>query len=257
MLRNGCILMFPMGTQWLVLVPTQRNLHLWIREGICYTFYIPDDTEPYSINVYRIDNDDPIDNDAYLDDNYSTLDNDLCGRWRSYDGSALTLESSGYATTVFQFWNVLNDKPDSVTWEASNGRLTLYAHHTLGYYWIIGEGTRFDTETEELYLKEITSSNTPYSTVPTYAGYYQDGDYYRVKTGNKDLVGTWTNNTREWIFNSDGTGQLGTNPMTWWATETELYYSPVESRAYDYTVSGDTLTIFFNDGAKAYTRVGD
>ena len=229
----------------------------WIREGICYTFYIPDDTEPYSINVYRIDNDDPIDNDAYLDDNYSTLDNDLCGRWRSYDGSALTLESSGYATTVFQFWNVLNDKPDSVTWEASNGRLTLYAHHTLGYYWIIGEGTRFDTETEELYLKEITSSNTPYSTVPTYAGYYQDGDYYRVKTGNKDLVGTWTNNTREWIFNSDGTGQLGTNPMTWWATETELYYSPVESRAYDYTVSGDTLTIFFNDGAKVYTRVCD
>lgn len=104
---------------------------------------------------------------------------------------------------------------------------------------------------------EAVKNNEEYSTVPTYAGYYQDGDYYRVKTGNKDLVGTWTNNTREWIFNSDGTGQLGTNPMTWWATETELYYSPVESRAYDYTVSGDTLTIFFNDGAKVYTRVGD
>ena len=41
-----------------------------------------------------------------------------------------------------------------------------------------------------------------------------DGDYYRVRTGNKDLVGTWTNNTREWIFNSDGTGQLGTNTIS-------------------------------------------
>lgn len=229
----------------------------WIRNGICYTFYIPDDTEEsYSINVYRIDDDDPIDNDAYLGDegnygSYSNLDSSLVGRWRSYDGSALTLESSGYATTVFQFWNRLLNKPDSVTWDASNGQLTLYAHSQEEYYWIIEEETYFDMETDRLYLNRITPYNTATSA-------YYDVSYSRERTSTTDLAGTWdVTYDRALTLNSDGTGQLGGLPMTWEATDTELYFYPIESRIYDYTVSGDTLTIFFNDGAKVYTRVGD
>ena len=76
----------------------------WSIGDLSYTFHVStDDYIADIIEVSKIDTDEPIDNDAYLGDNYPILDYDLCGRWRIYGGSALTLKSSGYATTVFQF----------------------------------------------------------------------------------------------------------------------------------------------------------
>ena len=106
----------------------------WIREGICYTFYIPDDTEPYSINVYRIDNDNPIDNDAYLgsEGNYGTygnLDSALVGRWRSFDGGTLQFDDNGMISSCdFNCWSLVGENPNRVYWETSNGRVSCSAY---------------------------------------------------------------------------------------------------------------------------------
>lgn len=72
--------------------------------------------------------------------NQAELDPDLIGRWRSLSGSAITLNDGGTVSEVFSFWNSLNRTPDSVTWEASNGRLILTAYRNIEYKYAIGEG---------------------------------------------------------------------------------------------------------------------
>lgn len=236
----------------------------WNIDGLSYTFYIPDDEDiADTIEVTKIDTDDPVDNDAFLGDDgnygsYVNLDSALVGRWRSYDGSALALNDSGGVDTVFQFWNTMNGNPEYVTWEASNGRLTLYGHYTVGCYWIIGEMDNMGATMEMLYMKEITANNEPYNSVPDLGTYQYDYYYFREKIGT-GLIGAWTSRTGlDLIFYADGTGMVGNNYLTWWSDdETMLYYYPVQAKSYDYTVSGDTLTVFFSDGSKIYTRVGD
>lgn len=184
----------------------------------------------------------------------NVLDSDLIGRWRSYDGNALTLEDGGTVSKVFSFWNSLNSDPDSVTWEAANGRLTLTAHRSYEYHWAIGEGSKHidgvEVETDELSLNKYG--------IPNASAY---GDYYRVKTSSTDLTGTWEagSNTLSgaYVFYADGTGMIGNNPLTWYADDTTLNCWVEEKKFYDYTVYGDVLTIYFSNGSEIYTKVGN
>lgn len=187
--------------------------------------------------------------------NQPEMDSELMGRWRSYDGNALTLNDNGTVSDVFSFWNSLNRNPDSVTWEASNGRLILTAIYNTEYKYALGEGRRRingeDVITDELNLDR--------SRIPE-AGEY--GYYYREKTGSTDLTGTWIHNDSNGLggnieFYADGTGMIGDNRLTWYADEANLYYTAEQKAAFDYTVSGDVLTIFFSDGSRVYTKVGN
>ncbi len=166
-----------------------------------------------------------------------------------------TFNDNGTVSEVFAFWNSLNAQPDSVTWEASNGCLILNAHRNVQFKYAIGEGKRRingeDVVTDEL--------NLDMSRIPEASEY---GYYYREKTSSTDLAGIWIHNDSKGLggnieFYADGTGMIGSNALTWYADESTLYYSPEEMAAFDYTVSGDVLTIFFSDGSEIYTRVGN
>lgn len=220
----------------------------WFYDGYSILLGLDSDGLPGKAEIWK---------ENSLDDEYNQpeLDSALIGRWRSYDGKALTLGDDGTVSEVFSFWNSLNRKPDSVTWEASNGRLILTARRNSEYTYAIGEGKRYinheEVETDELSLGR--------SSVPEASAY---GDYYREKTSSTDLSGIWihdgsTGLSGDFEFYADGTGMIGSNALTWYADETTLNYTTNEKAAFDYTVTGDVLTIFFSDGSEVYTRVGN
>ena len=227
----------------------------WVREGICYTFYIPDDTEPYSINVYRIDNDDPIDNDAYLGDegNYGTygnLDSALVGRWRSFDGGTLQFDDNGMISSCdFNCWSLVGDTPDRVYWEADNGRVTCSAY--------------FDEDVTYKIAGPSSGSEMEYITFSSNSRHR----YERASGENGDgIIGKWVsveNSIWSYQFNADGTGlDNGTRPITWQAYTTDdganaVRYSLLDSTYFDYTVEGDSLVVFLSDSSRVYTKVGN
>ena len=228
----------------------------WIRNGICYTFYIPDDTkEPYSINVYRIDDDDPIDNDAYLGDegNYGTygnLDSALVGRWRSFDGGTLQFDDNGMISSCdFNCWSLVGDTPDRVYWEADNGRVTCSAY--------------FDEDVTYKIAGPSSGSEMEYITFSSNSRHR----YERASGENGDgIIGKWVsveNSIWSYQFNADGTGlDNGTRPITWQAYTTDdganaVRYSLLDSTYFDYTVEGDSLVVFLSDSSRVYTKVGN
>lgn len=228
----------------------------WIRNGICYTFYIPDDTkEPYSINVYRIDDDDPIDNDAYLGDegNYGTygnLDSALVGRWRSFDGGTLQFDDNGMISSCdFNCWSLVGDTPDRVYWETDNGRVTCSAY--------------FDEDVTYKIAGPSSGSEMEYITFSSNSRHR----YERASGENGDgIIGKWVsveNSIWSYQFNADGTGlDNGTRPITWQAYTTDdganaVRYSLLDSTYFDYTVEGDSLVVFLSDSSRVYTKVGN
>lgn len=185
------------------------------------------------------------------EDDFKISDPSLVGRWRTYEGDTLELDEYGTAPTVFTFWGVLNGKPDSVTWEASNGYLILSAHYSTEQRWEIrprGNIDGHEAVTDELFLRD--------EDIPKDETY---GEYYREHTGNEGLSGVWKSRQMlvDLILYEDGTGMMGEHMLTWEADETTFYCYPVIEKAYDYIVSGDTLTIFFSDGSRTYVKVGD
>ncbi len=228
----------------------------WIRNGICYTFYIPDDTEEsYSINVYRIDDDDPIDNDAYLGDegNYGTygnLDSALVGRWRSNDGGTLQFDDNGMISSCdFNCWSMVGDTPDWVYWEAANGRVTCSAYFDENVTYTI-TGPSNGSVTEHIAF----SSNRRHR-------------YERASEENGDgIIGKWVsveNSIWSFQFNSDGTGMYNGKYSFTWNTYTvddgssALNYILLDSSFFDYSVSGNALTVFLSDSSRVYTKVGN
>ena len=228
----------------------------WIRNGICYTFYIPDDTEEsYSINVYRIDDDDPIDNDAYLGDegNYGTygnLDSALVGRWRSNDGGTLQFDDTGMISSCdFNCWSMVGDTPDRVYWEADNGRVTCSAY--------------FDEDVTYKIAGPSSGSEIEYITFSSNSRHR----YERASGENGDgIIGKWVsveNSIWSYQFNADGTGlDNGTRPITWQAYTTDdganaVRYNLLDSTYFDYTVEGDSLVVFLSDSSRVYTKVGN
>ena len=220
----------------------------WFFDGYSILLGLDEDGLPGKTEIWK-------DNAMDYEGGQAELDPELMGRWRAYDGNALTLNDNGTVSEVFSFWNSLNRKPDSVAWEASNGHLILTAIYNTEYKYALGEGKRRingeDVVTDELNLDR--------SRIPEASEY---GYYYREKTGSTDLTGTWIHNDSKGLggnieFYADGTGMIGDNPLTWYADESNLYYTAEQKAAFDYTVSGDVLTIFFSDGSRMYTKIGN
>ncbi len=227
----------------------------WIREGICYTFYIPDDTEPYSINVYRIDNDDPIDNDAYLGEEgnhgtYGNLDSALVGRWRSFDGGTLQFDDNGMISSCdFNCWSLVGESPNRVYWETSNGRVSCSAY--------------FDNSDTYTITSPSSEPGTEYISFSRNRRHM----YQRTTGENGDgIIGTWTsveNSIWSFQFNVDGTGMYnGRYPITWSAYTADdgadaVRYSLIDITYFDYTVEGDSLVVFLSDSSRVYTKVGN
>ncbi|MCX4338340.1 MAG: PsbP-related protein [Lachnospiraceae bacterium] len=220
----------------------------WFFDGYSILLGLDEDGLPGKTEIWK-------DNAMDYEGSQAELDPELMGRWRAYDGNALILNDNGTVSEVFSFWNSRNRKPDSVAWEASNGRLILTAIYNTEYKYALGEGKRRingeDVVTDELNLDR--------SRIPEASEY---GYYYREKTGSTDLTGTWIHNDSKGLggnieFYADGTGMIGDNPLTWYADESNLYYTAEQKAAFDYTVSGDVLTIFFSDGSRMYTKIGN
>lgn len=215
-----------------------------------------DDDKPYSIDVMKSDSETPIDDDDYswvpgdIDDSL-LRDQALVGRWRSYDGGAVEFDEYGNAAVSFRP-NASILPPDYITWETSNGQIVLSSRFSDTYRW----------ELSERGSKQYLTLSTLTSTI------------YARSESDTSLVGTWDEigdgyrNTDALVLYADGTGTINKVvssatwareiiPITWWTDDTNFNYEWTTRSAYDYTVSGNILTIYFSNGSQIYTKVGD
>lgn len=117
------------------------------------------------------------DNAMEYEDDPVELDPELMGRWRSYDGNALTLNDNGTVSEVFSFWNSLNRTPDSVAWEASNDRLILTAVYNTEYKYSLGEGKR-RINGEDVVTDELNLDKSRIPEASEYGYYYRENGQY-------------------------------------------------------------------------------
>ncbi len=215
-----------------------------------------DDDKPYSIDVMKSDSETPVDDDDYswvpgdIDDSL-LRDQALVGRWRSYDGGSVEFDEYGNAAVSFRP-NASILPPDYITWEASNGQIVLSSRFSDTYRW----------ELSERGSKQYLTLSTLTSTI------------YARSESDTSLVGTWDEigdgyrNTDALVLYADGTGTINKVvssatwareiiPITWWTDDTNFNYEWTTRSAYDYTVSGDILTIYFSNGSQIYTKVGN
>lgn len=179
--------------------------------------------------------------------NNANLDYNLCGRWRSYDsGKSITLDQYGNVSVNWKVWQSYNSDYDSMTWTAVDGRLYIFVYFPTEYQY-------------ELEVKDINGTS--------YEVLYLDmngvrGNYIRKDTGTLAIEGSWENGqgflTGPIELYSNGTGVYTqiSRGINWYATDDTLMLCSIQGSVYDYTVSGDTLTMFFDDGAEIFTRVG-
>lgn len=191
--------------------------------------------------------DDDYSNDDGNYGNYVSLDYSLCGRWRSYDGGMLEFDDSGLITSCdFKCWSMIGEKPDRVYWEASNGRVTCSAYIDKDFTY------KVYTQSRETDLLSISFSDGRRSEYNRKAGTVGDG-----------IVGTWGYSPQTVQFNADGTGLLNDRyPFTWYEYTTDngenaVSRSLLDSTYFDYSITGNTLTVFLSDGSRVYTKVGD
>lgn len=173
----------------------------------------------------------------------SALDQALFGRWRSYNGGVIELSDTGYAQTSLNltpWWAI--GKSTSLSWEASNGQLMLITSYAAQFEY-------------QYYPKDWQNEY--------YADHLRVGSLtlHRVNGNTGDsMIGVWDDNDiggPYFTFNADGTGAFANDKYTTWEADDEnvyIYYDLYTT--YDYSVSGDLLTIFFSDGSEVYTRVG-
>lgn len=213
-----------------------------------------DDDKPFSIDVMKSDSETPADDDDYswvegdIDDSLHR-DQALVGRWRAYDGGYVEFSEYGEAAMSFSPYGSVF-VPDFITWDASNGRITLSSHFSETSTW------------------EIKNSGSEQMLI---LSRYNDQRYYRSEVGTS-LVGTWNSGAfsgfGDLVLLSDGTGTMNRVissdpwtmekvPITWRSDDTNFYVNWTLLSAYDYTVSGDILTIYFSNGSQIYTKVGN
>lgn len=215
-----------------------------------------DDDKPYSIDVMKSDSETPADDDDYswvpgdIDDSL-LRDQALVGRWRSYDGGSVEFDEYGNAAVSFRP-NASILPPDYITWEASNGQIVLSSRFSDTYRWDLSERGSM----QYLTLSTLTST------------------IYARSESDTSLVGTWDEigdgyrNTDALVLYADGTGTINKVvssatwareiiPITWWTDDTNFNYEWTTRSAYNYTVSGNILTIYFSNGSQIYTKVGD
>lgn len=181
---------------------------------------------------------------------YPCLDPSLVGRWRSYDGGMLEFSDDGTIHSCdFQCWSLGTLKPNLIYWVTANGRVscTAFFDHEVKYWisrkWV---GTKDENE------------------VITIAG--GDSEYYRVSGTEGDIVGKWVSVWGEvwsYQFNEDFSGMWNDRyPISWYTYTTDdgismLRYTVVDDTYFDYTITGDMLTVFLSNSSRIYTKVGE
>ena len=218
------------------------------------SMFIEDEMEGMSIeNWYDIFYGDGV------EDIYETsinIDYDLVGRWRNEDGGMLEFDEFGNILNCdFRCWTIsdysrYDGRPNYITWEAFDGRVTCNAHFQ--------------------YCKtyEITKSEEDGQERLRFDGYsdWHVRDKDRVGEG---IIGRWLN--EEWgVFNcefyEDGSGLWNNKyPISWYAyVENQegilvnmIEYTIYDSSYFDYYVNGDSLVVYLSDGSRIYTRVGN
>lgn len=205
-------------------------------------------------NVPSTDDDYSEDNGDYGNyGNYANLDYNLCGRWRSYDGGMLEFNDSGLITSCdFKCWSLIllpGEKPNRVYWEASNGRVTCSAYFDEDFIYEVHTPS---SGSDHLSMKSITFS------------YGHDESYDRAYgTDGAGIMGIWESWGQAVQYNADGTGLFHNRfPFTWYEYTTDngenaVSRSLLDSTYFDYSVMGNTLTVFLSDGSRTYTKVGN
>lgn len=193
------------------------------------------------------DDDYPVDND-----DYSVLDDDLCGRWRNSDGGTLQFDDSGVISSCdFKCWSSWFGTPDRIYWEAYNGRVSCSSYFDVNMTYEISQ-----------------SANGYDNMLVAFSDTADWTDQYRRTSGSTGdgIIGTWANATgtsQTFEFYEDGTGmENGKFSLTWSPYTTDegisaIIYSRLESTYFDYSVTGNLLTIFLSDGSRTYTKVGN
>lgn len=223
----------------------------WENYSFVFSFSSYGDEEgnfiPHNIFVYKNDDGAEIDEDySWVEgdiDYSSVIDPSLVGRWRSYSGKTLTLDDSCNLEISWKAWDRISDAPDRITWTAENGRLKIRADFV--------DYMTYSINTTEYGLEQLSLGNPGKDD--------QQVMYYRNDTGTNALAGEWTSYATlsgDMILYEDGTGCRSNINFSWYADETTYTEVHTQGRDYDYTVSGDTLTLFFSEGAEIFTRVG-
>ena len=224
--------------------------------GTRYSNALEYNTANYQMSIF-IDWDEAYANYVYFSsssDNYdysNMFDLSLVGRWRAYDGGYVEFDEYGNAAISFSPHGSLLI-PDYVTWEVFNGQIILTSHFS---------------STPTYKIRDVGSSSQRLDlSTQSISGSY----YFRTEVGTS-LAGTWTEIGSGYrtpdalVLLSNGTGtmhrlisstSMGTVPITWWADGTKLHIEWSLQSAYDYTVSGSMLTIYFSNGSQFYQRVG-
>ena len=214
-----------------------------IRQGDDYTHIID------GLSYYSYEDDGTYEDSSY----YSSIDPELVGRWRSYDGGTLEINSSGYLTQLdFNFWNYGKDNPTYCQWTTDNGQISA----TL----------LFETVYEYTFTGPKQYVNR--DTLTLYGNYGGSLDYWRESDGSADLVGHWKSEFGYGVgmdLYDDGTGKMNgiisSYDMTWstYASDGKNYldYTVYDYVNLDYKIYGDTLEIFTNSETRFYTKVGN
>ena len=203
-----------------------------------------------------ITSDQGIVEDSYEEEYYPMLDEALIGRWRSYDGGILEFDEYGNILNYdFKCWtiinNLLDDAPNYITWEASNGRVNCTAHFQYNKTYEIS------TQSENDGIERLRFDGK------------NNWDYREIGTSGEGIVGKWI--YEDWDvfscqFNPDGTGLWNNKyPISWYTYETYIdgnnvnmiEYTIYDPTYFDYQVSGDMLTVFLSDSSKIYTKVSN
>jgi hypothetical protein len=177
-----------------------------------------------------------------------TIDPELAGgRWVADNGNRIELYDSGIGTTNLSLWDYTPGSTiwtmgsnREIEWQAENGLLVLAYRTVTQVEYRLSNG-----------VLSFTGATVSYSR----------GD------GNttSDLTGRWMPTTGGGggiIFNSDGTGYdnssllYDSGDFTWYIENNTLVREYVFAYQWDYTVTGNYLTLFGTESSTTYTRVG-
>lgn len=93
--------------------------------------------------------------------------------------------------------------------------------------------------------------------------YWGNEDTYafrREDTGTNALPGDWKPNPNliagDMTLFEDGTGLRGNRYFSWYADDTTYTEIQTQGRIYGYSVSEDTLILFFSDGVEMFSNAG-
>lgn len=205
-----------------------------------------------------VDDDEFVDNDALLGDDsgYEIRDSELYGRWRSYDGGYV--EFSEYGTAALNFSPQGNlFRPDYITWESNNGQIIFISHLSEEKTWELSTSgqKKVLTLSNALQKTRYVSSDADDSLAGTWDRLSDPHDSYQYTSSGALVLSSDGTGTMDKLTSSN-TWTLEAVPISWWLDGTTFHTEWTLQSACDYTLYGNTLTLFFSDGSEVYTKVG-